>query len=107
METRGSLDLIEPVIKGSKGRPGAIVATGVVKRHIRLELAGPREDVRFVDPVFDDPSQLGVARAPASGLSHMGKSRPARRPCAGPHPALPPSGRGGRTQSLRSPARVR
>src|SRR6266851_2162888 len=82
IEARRAFDLIQPVVIGAERRPGAIVAAGVMERYIGLELARPGEDVGFIDPVFDDTSELGVARAPAAALSHMGKSKSGGQPCA-------------------------
>ena len=96
MKAGGALDLVETEIIGSKRRPSAIVAARVMKRRVSLELARPREDVGLIDPVFDDPPELGVTRAPAALLSHMGKSKWGPLPCPpegegnlGPHPTLP------------------
>src|ERR1700730_15955985 len=81
-----ALDLVEPEVIGSQRRPRAVVAARVMKRHVGLELARPGEDISLIDPVFDDPSELGVAWAPAPGLLHTGKSK------SGPPPCPPPKG---------------
>src|SRR5260370_39297358 len=79
---RRALDLVEPEVIGAERRPGAIVAAGVMERYIGLELARPGEDVGLIDPVFDDPSELGVPRAPAAALWLLGKSKSGGQPCA-------------------------
>jgi hypothetical protein len=51
-----------------------------MERDIGLQLTRPGEDIGFIDPVFDDPSELGVARSPAPSL-HIGKSKSESPPC--------------------------
>src|SRR5207249_3860967 len=86
-------------------RAGPVVAPGVVQRHVGLQLARPGQEVGFIDPVFDDPSELGVARTPAPSLPHMGKSNSWPPPCPPrergreikcPHPEPSPASGGGR-----------
>src|SRR5207245_9962444 len=75
VRARCAFDLIQPEVIGPEPPPGPVVTAGVVERHVGLELTGPRQEVRFIDPVFDDPSELGVARAPTPGLPHTGRSK--------------------------------
>src|SRR5438309_4938805 len=81
VDAGGAFDLIEPEVVGAERCAGPIVAARVMERHVGLELARPREDVGLVDSVFDEPSELGVARTPAARLSHMGKSNSPPPPC--------------------------
>src|SRR6266480_385424 len=90
VDARRALDLIEPEVVGAQRRAGPIVAARVVQRHVGLELARPRQEVGFIDPVFDDPSELGVVWAPAALRSHTGKSDSRPLPCPCPHPDPPP-----------------
>src|ERR1700738_1677405 len=78
-----ALYLVQAEVIGPKRGPGAVEAAGVVDRQVRLELARPGEDVGLIDPVFDDPPELGVARAIAPGVHHTGNRN------RGPPPALP------------------
>src|SRR5437868_9968304 len=97
VNARRAFDLIEPEIVGAERRAGPVVAARVVQRDIGLELAWPGQDVGLVDPVFDDPSELGVAWTPAALSSHMGKSDSRPPPCpptsgGAKQSALPPRG---------------
>ena len=67
VQARRALDLIQAKVVAAHRRAGAVVAAGVVDRNVDLERPGPREDVRLIDPVFDNPPELGVARTPAPG----------------------------------------
>src|SRR5438309_78054 len=91
VNARRAFDLIEPEIVGAERRAGPVVAARVVQRDVGLELARPRQGVGLIDPVFDDPSELGVVWAPTALLSHMGKSNSGPPPC-------PPRERGRETK---------
>src|SRR5438874_1086585 len=84
VNARRAFDLIEPEIVGAERRAGPVVAARVVQRDIGLELAWPGQDVGLVDPVFDDPSELGIAWTPAAVLWHAGKSDSRPPPCPSP-----------------------
>src|SRR5256885_11216364 len=107
VNARRAFDLIEPEIVGAERRAGPVVAARVVQRDVGLELARPRQDVGLVDPVFDDPSELGVAWTPAALWSHMSKSnsRPPPRPPprAGGGDKAPPPRRGNCFQAGTAP----
>src|ERR1700681_4063818 len=81
IRARRPLDLIQAEVIGPEWRPGAVETAGVMDGQVGLELARPGENVGLVDPVFDDPAELGVARAPAPGLPHRGKSKLQHLPC--------------------------
>src|SRR6266480_1412950 len=84
VDARRAFDLIEPEVVGAERRAGPIVAARVVQRHVGLELARPRQEVGFIDPVFDDPPELGVVWAPAALWSHTSKSDSRPPPCPAP-----------------------
>src|SRR5207302_1866810 len=84
VNARRAFDLIEPEVVGAERRGGPVVAACVVQRDVSLELARPGQEVGLVDPVFDDPSELGVAWTPAPSLPHMGKSNSWPPPCPPP-----------------------
>src|ERR1700738_5068173 len=86
-----ALYLVQAEVIGPKRGPGAVEAAGVVDRQVRLELARPGEDVGLIDPVFDDPPELGVARAIAPGVHHTGKSKSETPPCPPAYEAETPS----------------
>src|SRR5207302_8841585 len=70
-----ALGLVQAEVIGTERGSSAVEAAGVMGRHVGFELAWPRQDIRLIGPVFDDPSELGVVRAPAAGLPHTGKSK--------------------------------
>src|SRR2546428_9495835 len=70
-----ALDLIEAKVVGTERRACPVVTPGVMERNVGLELARPGKEVCLIDPVFDDPSELGVARAPTALVSHMDRSK--------------------------------
>src|ERR1700694_311522 len=81
---RRPLDRDQAEVIGPARRPGAVETASVVDGQVGLELARPGQDVGLVDPVFDDPPELGVARAPAPGLPHRSKSKLQPLPCPPP-----------------------
>src|ERR1700694_674878 len=81
---RRPLDLVQAEVIGPERGSGAVETARVVDGQVGLELARPGEDVGLVDPVFDDPPQLGVARAPAPRLPHRSKSKLQPLPCPPP-----------------------
>src|SRR2546427_3577705 len=73
MKTCRTLHLIQPEVVRAQRCTSSVVTARIVKRHIGFELPRPGEDVRLVEPVFDDPAQLRGVGTPAPALYIRGR----------------------------------